>query len=155
MPKQVIFSGIQPSGVLHVGNYLGAIKQLVELQNTGEAETIFCVVDEHAITAPQEPKELHENTLRAVATYLACGIDLEKSLVFVQSHVSAHAELGWILNTMTPLGELERMTQFKDKALRLSSGQGSIMAGALNYPTLIAAGILLYQKTEVPVGEDQ
>src|SRR3989344_9420406 len=151
MPKQVIFSGIQPSGVLHVGNYLGAIKQLVELQNTGEAETIFCVVDEHAITAPQEPKELHENTLRAVATYLACGIDPKKSLVFVQSHVSAHAELGWILNTITPLGELERMTQFKDKA----SKQESIMVGLLNYPTLMAADILLYQTTEVPVGEDQ
>ncbi len=151
MSKKVIFSGIQPSGVIHIGNYLGAIKQWVELQNTSEAETIFCVVDEHAITVPQDPKELRENTLRAVATYLACGIDPEKSLVFVQSHVSAHAELGWILNTMTPLGELERMTQFKDKAQK----QANVMAGLLNYPTLMAADILLYGTTDVPVGEDQ
>lgn len=110
---KVLFSGIQPSGVLHIGNYLGAIKQWVELQNDYEA--FFCVVDLHAITVPQDPEELHKNTLSTAALYLAAGIDPKKSTIFVQSHVPAHAELAWILNTMTPLGELERMTQFKDK----------------------------------------
>ena len=149
--KKVIFSGIQPSGVLHIGNYLGAIKNWVEIQNSNDAETIFCIVDEHAITVPQKPEELRENTLSAAATYIACGINPKKSLIFVQSHVPAHAELGWILNTLTPLGELERMTQFKDK----SQKQTSILAGLLNYPTLMAADILLYGTTHVPVGEDQ
>ncbi len=113
MKSQVLFSGIQPSGVLHIGNYLGAIKQWVELQDTHEA--FFCVVDEHAITVPQEPKQLRENTLNTAMMYVAAGIDPEESTIFVQSHVPAHAELGWILNTITPLGDLERMTQFKDK----------------------------------------
>src|SRR3989344_7263885 len=114
MTKKIVFSGVQPSGTLHIGNYLGAIKQFVELQKNHEA--IFCIVDLHAITVPQNPKELYENTLSVAALYLAAGIDPKKSIIFVQSHVPAHAELGWILNTITPLGELERMTQFKDKA---------------------------------------
>lgn len=146
---KVLFSGIQPSGVLHIGNYLGAIKQWVRLQN--EYEAFFCVVDLHAITVAQEPEELHKNTLSTAAMYLAAGIDPKKSTVFVQSHVPAHAELAWILNTITPLGELERMTQFKDK----KSQQSEIYAGLFNYPVLMAADILLYQTHVVPVGEDQ
>lgn len=147
--KKRILSGIQPSGNLHIGNYLGAIKQWLELQNTYEA--FFCVVDEHAITVPQDPKELRENTLNLAMIYLAAGIDPKKSTIFIQSHVPAHAELGWILNTMTPLGELERMTQFKDK----KDKQSEVLAGLFNYPTLMAADILLYQTDAVPVGDDQ
>ena len=146
--KPIVFSGVQPSGNLHIGNYLGAIKQFVELQNTSEA--IFCVVDEHAITVPQDPKELRAKTLEIAKLYLACGIDPEKAIIFIQSHVPAHAELGWILNTITPLGELERMTQFKEK--KESHG---VLAGLLNYPSLMAADILLYHTDTVPVGEDQ
>ena len=152
MTKKIVFSGVQPSGTLHIGNYLGAIKQFVELQKNHEA--IFCIVDLHAITVPQNPKELYENTLSVAALYLAAGIDPKKSIIFVQSHVPAHAELGWILNTITPLGELERMTQFKDKARDANKKEG-VMAGLLNYPTLQAADILLYQTNLVPVGEDQ
>lgn len=202
--KERALSGIQPSGKLHIGNYLGAIKQFVALQD--DHDTYYCVVDEHAITVPQEPKELHENTLAIAMAYLAAGIDPKKSVIFVQSHVPAHTELGWILNTMTPLGELERMTQFKDKAsikktyrkdISESWEQGvdllkqaekahsfkkkdntkdevieksldafdilqnvhfareKTLAGLLNYPTLMAADILLYQASVVPVGEDQ
>lgn len=147
--SQKILSGVQPSGKLHIGNYLGAIKQFVTLQN--EHEAYFCVVDHHAITVPQDPKELREHTLAVATAYVAAGIDPEKSVIFVQSHVPAHVELGWIFNTMTPLGELERMTQFKDKTAK----GGEINAGLLNYPTLMAADILLYQPTAVPVGEDQ
>lgn len=150
--EKIVFSGVQPSGSLHIGNYLGAIKQFVELQKNHEA--IFCIVDLHAITVPQDPKELYENTLSVTALYLAAGIDPKKSIIFVQSHVSAHAELGWILNTMTPVGELERMTQFKDKARDQGKKEG-VMAGLLNYPVLQAADILLYQTNLVPVGEDQ
>lgn len=147
-----IFSGIQPSGNLHIGNYLGAIKQFVELQKNNEA--IFCVVDEHAITVPQDPEKLREKTLEVAMIYLAAGIDPKKSIVFVQSHVPAHTELGWILNTLTPLGELERMTQFKQKTENKKLKTG-VLAGLLNYPTLMAADILLYQTEAVPVGEDQ
>lgn len=152
---QTIFSGIQPSGKLHIGNYLGAIKQFVELQNSSEA--IFCIVDHHAITVPQKPEELRKNILDVAKIYLASGINPEKSIIIIQSHVPAHVELGWILNTMTPLGELERMTQFKDKSKQqtVNSKQGTILAGLLNYPTLMAADILLYNTTHVPVGEDQ
>lgn len=152
MQKPIVFSGIQPSGNLHIGNYLGAIKQFVELQKNTEA--IFCVVDEHAITVPQNPEDLWVKTLEVAKLYLACGINPAKTVIFIQSHVPAHAELGWILNTITPLGELERMTQFKDKAGELKKSEG-IPAGLLNYPTLMAADILLYQTDEVPVGEDQ
>lgn len=168
--KKRILSGIQPSGNLHIGNYLGAIKQWLELQDTYEA--FFCVVDEHAITVPQDPQELRENTLKLAMIYLAAGIDREKSTIFIQSHVPAHAELGWILNTMTPLGELERMTQFKEK-MKMRPGLRPARkfpdktpeqyareeiegyAGLLNYPTLMAADILLYQTDAVPVGDDQ
>lgn len=147
-----IFSGIRPSGDLHIGNYLGAIKQWLRLQD--EHETFFCIVDEHAITTPHEPALLRRYTLDMAMIYLAAGIDPEKSTIFLQSHVPAHTELAWILGTMTPLGELERMTQFKEKSRSLGAREG-IMAGLLNYPVLMAADILLYQTDAVPVGEDQ
>ncbi len=149
--KKTIFSGVAPSGTIHIGNYLGAIKQWVELQNSGEYQTIFCIVDEHAITTPQDSKKLKQKIMEVSALYLAAGIDPEKSIIFIQSHVSEHAELSWILNTITPLGDLQRMTQFKDKAKK----QKSILAGLLNYPVLMAADILLYKTDIVPVGEDQ
>ncbi len=150
--KKRVLSGVQPSGNLHIGNYLGAIRQFVLLQKNHEA--VFCIVDEHAITLPQDPKELRQNTLDVAMVYLAAGIDPKKSIIFVQSHVPAHAELGWILNTMTSLGELERMTQFKEKKVHEKNKAG-VPAGLLNYPTLMAADILLYQTDLVPVGEDQ
>lgn len=149
--KKIIFSGVVPSGNIHIGNYFGAIRQWVELQNTGEHKNIFCVVDEHALTTPQDPAKLRSKILEVFTLYLALGLDPEKSIIFVQSSVSEHAELGWILNTITPIGELERMTQFKDK----SQKQKSILAGLLNYPVLQAADILLYHANIVPVGEDQ
>lgn len=151
--QPTIFSGIQPSGELHIGHYFGAIKNWVALQN--EYRAIFCVVDEHAITVPQEPEKLRERTLDIAALYIACGINPEKSLVFIQSHNQDHTQLGWILNTITPLGELERMTQFKDKSHATSNKEQGTLAGLLNYPTLMAADILLYQTDAVPVGEDQ
>jgi len=149
MEKQIIFSGIKPSGSLHIGNYLGAIKQFIELQESNEA--FFCIVDLHAITVPQEPKDLREKTLEVAKIYLAAGMDPEKSTIFIQSHVPAHAELGWILNTLTPMGELQRMTQYKNAIARGKSA----LAGLFNYPTLMAADILLYHANKVPVGEDQ
>lgn len=149
MAKRV-FSGVQPSGSLHIGNYLGAIKRFVELQE--HHEVFYCVVDEHAITVPQDPSRLREDTLGVAAMYLAAGVDPKRSTIFVQSHVPAHTELGWILNTLTPMGELERMTQFKEKGRKQRSG---VFAGLFNYPTLMAADILLYQTHIVPVGEDQ
>ncbi|MDD5489381.1 MAG: tryptophan--tRNA ligase [Candidatus Moranbacteria bacterium] len=145
-----IFSGIQPSGVLHLGNYLGAIKNWVALQE--KYDPIFCVVDLHAITVPQKPEELRQKTLEVAKTYLAAGIDPEKSLIFVQSHVPEHAELAWILNTITKIPELERMTQFKDKS---KAFRQNLNAGLFNYPVLMAADILLYDANLVPVGEDQ
>lgn len=148
--KPRVLSGVQPSGNLHIGNYLGAIKQFVALQNDYDA--LYCIVDEHAITVPQNPEELRNNTLAVATAYLAAGIDPKRSTIFIQSHVPAHAELGWILNTMTPLGELERMTQFKEKA---KAQRDEVFAGLFNYPTLMAADILLYQTNVVPVGEDQ
>ena len=150
MQKQRVLSGVQPSGKLHIGNYLGAIKQFVSLQNDYDA--YFCIVDEHAITVPQEPNDLRANTIAVAIAYLAAGIDPKKATIFIQSHVPAHTQLGWILNTMTPLGELERMTQFKEKSAK---NQEAIYAGLFNYPTLMAADILLYDATYVPVGEDQ
>ena len=149
--KKIIFSGVSPSGNIHIGNYLGAIKQWVELQNAGEYQNIFCVVDEHAITTPQEPEKLRSKILEIFTLYLALGINPEKSIIFVQSYVPEHSELNWILSTITPVGELERMTQFKDK----SKKQKSVLAGLLNYPVLMAADILLYKTNLVPVGEDQ
>lgn len=149
--KKTIFSGVAPSGNIHIGNYLGAIRQWVEMQNTGEYQNIFCVVDEHALTTPQDPAKLRSKILEVFTLYLALGIDPEKSIIFVQSGVSEHSELNWILSTITPVGELERMTQFKDK----SKKQKSVLAGLLNYPVLMAADILLYKTNLVPVGEDQ
>jgi tryptophanyl-tRNA synthetase len=147
MPR--IFSGIQPSGELHVGNYLGAVKNWVELQHSYDC--IFCIVDYHAITVPYEPADLRRRTMDMALSLLAAGLDPEKCTVFVQSHVPEHTELAWIFNTVTPIGELERQTQFKDKAQR----QESVVAGLLNYPVLQAADILLYRADSVPVGEDQ
>ncbi|MDQ0191137.1 tryptophan--tRNA ligase [Alicyclobacillus cycloheptanicus] len=144
-----VFSGIQPSGTMTIGNYLGAMKNFVKLQD--EAECYFCVVDLHAITVPQDPATLHQNTLNLAALYLAAGIDPAKATLFVQSHVPAHAELGWILQCIAYYGELGRMTQFKDK----SAHKEVVTAGLFTYPALMAADILLYQADLVPVGEDQ
>jgi tryptophanyl-tRNA synthetase len=147
--KKVIFSGIQPSGELTLGNYLGAIKNWVKLQE--EYECYFCVVDLHAITVKQEPKELRRRTLELLAIYLASGIDPEKNTMFIQSHVPAHSEAAWLLTCSTYMGELSRMTQFKEK----SKNSESVGAGLLTYPVLMAADILLYQTNLVPVGKDQ
>lgn len=144
-----VFSGIQPSGELHIGNYLGAVQNWTRLQR--EHECIFCVVDLHAITQPYDPAALPQRTLDMAVSLFAAGLDPERATVFVQSHVPEHTELNWLLTTVTPLGELERQTQFKDKAQR----QESVPAGLLSYPILQAADVLLYQATGVPVGEDQ
>ena len=149
--KKIIFSGVQPSGVLHLGNYLGAIKQFVALQNATD-ECVFCIVDLHAITVPQDPKKLQKNILSVAAMYLACGLDPEKSTIFVQSARPEHSELAWILNCHAYIGELSRMTQFKEKAAKQHEG---VNVGLFSYPVLMAADILLYQTTDVPVGEDQ
>ena len=142
-----VFSGVQPTGNLHLGNYLGAIRNWVALQK--ERDGLFCIVDLHAITVPQDPAALREATLKTAATYLACGI---RRPIFVQSAVSGHAELAWILNCHTPLGWLNRMTQFKEKA---GKHRENAVLGLYAYPVLMAADILLYQATHVPVGEDQ
>lgn len=149
MAKKVIFSGIQPSGRLMLGNYLGALKNWVRLQN--EYDCLYCLVDMHAITVPQDPKELRARTYEGLAIYLAAGLDPEQNTIFAQSHVAAHAELGWILTCSTYMGELGRMTQFKDK----SAKQQNIGVGLFTYPSLMAADILLYQTHLVPVGQDQ
>ena len=148
--KKVIFSGIQPSGVLTIGNYIGALRRFADLQD--EFDCIYCVVDEHAITVRQNPADLRRRCLELAALYLASGIDPEKSLIYCQSHVSAHAELGWILDCFTYMGELSRMTQFKDKSAKHAD---NINAGLFTYPVLMAADILLYQTNFVPVGADQ
>lgn len=147
---KTVFSGVQPSGNLHIGNYIGALKQWVEIQNS--TESIFCIVDLHAITVPQDPKVLKEKVLEVAALYIACGIDLTKAHIFVQSENPDHAYLAWILNCITSFGQLERMTQFKDKSQKYQEGT---TAGLFDYPVLMAADILLYQTDEVPVGEDQ
>jgi tryptophanyl-tRNA synthetase len=144
-----IFSGIQPSGSLHIGNYLGAVKNWAELQH--KYESFFCIVDYHAITVPYEPADLRARTEAMALGLLAAGLDPSKCTLFVQSMVPEHTELAWIFNTLTPLGELERQTQFKEKASR----EESVPAGILNYPVLQAADILLYRAELVPVGEDQ
>ena len=144
-----IFSGIQPSGSLHIGNYLGAVKNWVELQH--KYESFFCIVDYHAITVPYEPADLRARTADMTLSLLACGLDPAKCTLFVQSAVPEHTELAWIFNTLTPLGELERQTQFKEKASR----EESVPAGILNYPVLQAADIMLYRADLVPVGDDQ
>lgn len=148
--KKIIFSGAQPSGKMTLGNYLGAIQNWTKLQD--EYDCFYSVVDLHAITVPQEAKNLRANTMGLLAQYLACGLDPEKNTIFIQSHVSAHAELMWILNTMTYMGELSRMTQFKDKSQK---SELNLNAGLFTYPVLMAADILLYQTDLVPVGEDQ
>lgn len=148
--KKRIFSGIQPSGILTIGNYLGALKNWVGLQE--DYECIYCVVNMHAITVRQVPADLRRHTYEALAVYLAAGIDPKKSTIFVQSHVPAHAELAWVLNCNTMFGELSRMTQFKDKSAKHGN---NINAGLFTYPTLMAADILLYQAALVPVGQDQ
>lgn len=148
--KKVIFSGIQPSGNITLGNYLGAIKSWVKLQE--DYDCYFCVVDLHAITVPQKPKDLRSKTLELLSIYLAAGIDPEKNTLFIQSHVPAHAECGWLLTCNSYVGELSRMTQYKDKSKRFGD---SIGAGLFMYPVLMAADILLYQTDLVPVGKDQ
>jgi tryptophanyl-tRNA synthetase len=145
-----VFSGMQPTANVHIGNYLGAMKRFVSLQH--EAESLFCVVDLHAITVPQDPGALRNQTREIAAAYLAAGIDPDKAIVFVQSAVSAHAELAWILNCVARLGWLDRMTQFKDKAGKNSERES---VGLYAYPVLMAADILAYRATHVPVGDDQ
>jgi len=149
--KKRIFSGIQPSGNLHLGNYLGAIKNWVALQD--EYESIFCVVDMHAITVPQDPETLRKKTIEVAKIYLASGIDPKKSSIFIQSQISEHAELCWILNTIAKNPELDKMTQFKDKTQK--EGRESASVGLFDYPVLMAADIILYDTEIVPVGEDQ
>ena len=148
--KKVIFSGIQPSGALHLGNYLGALRNWVALQD--EYNCVYCVVDEHAITVRQDPAALRRQTIELFAQLVACGIDPERSILFIQSHVPAHAELAWVLNCYTMFGELSRMTQFKDKSAKHAD---NVNAGLFTYPSLMAADIMLYQADLVPVGEDQ
>ena len=147
-----IFSGVQPTGNLHLGNYLGAIKNFVELQNEKENECIFCVVDLHAITVKQNPKELKKNIRETVATFIACGINPAQSIIFNQSMVSAHSEAAWILSCVSRMGWLNRMTQFKEKA---GKDKEKASIGLYSYPVLMAADILLYDATHVPVGNDQ
>ena len=150
--RKKIFSGVQPTGNLHLGNYLGAIKNFVELQIEKENQCIFCVVDLHAITVKQDPKELKKNIRETAATFIACGIDPVSSIIFNQSMVSAHSEAAWILSCVSRIGWLNRMTQFKEKAGK-DKEQASI--GLYSYPVLMAADILLYDATHVPVGDDQ
>lgn len=150
MSKPIVFSGVQPSGELTIGNYLGALRQWVKMQD--DYECLFCVVDLHAITVRQDPVALHKATLDVLALYLACGIDPNKSTIFVQSHVPEHTQLAWVLNCYTYFGEMGRMTQFKDKSARY---EGNVSVGLFTYPVLMAADILLYQAKQVPVGDDQ
>ncbi len=148
--KKLVFSGVQPTGNLHLGNYLGAIKNFVELQK--EMECIYCIVDLHAITTFQNPKELEKNILETTAGFLACGLDPKKSIIFNQSRVSGHSELAWIFNCVSRVGWMSRMTQFKEKA---GSNKENASVGLYVYPNLMAADILLYKATHVPVGDDQ
>ena len=147
-----IFSGVQPTGKLHLGNYLGAIKNFVELNNQKDNECIFCVVDLHAITVKQNPKELKKNIRETTATFIACGIDPKKSIIFNQSMVPAHSEGAWILSCVSRMGWLNRMTQFKEKA---GKDKEKVSVGLYAYPVLMASDILLYDATHVPVGDDQ
>lgn len=147
--KRVVFSGIQPTGNIHLGNYLGAVRQWVARQD--EKVNYFCIVDLHSLTVPQDPAELRFQTRSLAAILMAAGLDPARSTIFIQSHVTAHAEACWLLNCITPLGWLQRMTQFKDKAAK----QESVLTGLLDYPVLMAGDILLYDAHEVPVGEDQ
>ncbi|VFP84506.1 Tryptophan--tRNA ligase [Candidatus Erwinia haradaeae] len=150
MSKPIVFSGVQPSGALTIGNYIGALKQWVKIQD--DYNCMYCIVDLHALTVRQDPKVLRQATLDTVALYLACGIDPQKSIIFLQSKVPEHTQLSWILNCYTYVGELNRMTQFKDKS---SCYAAHIHSGLFNYPVLMASDILLHQTSIVPVGEDQ
>lgn len=150
MDKKVVFSGIQPSGSLTIGNYIGALKNFAKLQD--EYDCFYCIVDLHAITVPQVPKDLRRRTLEVLALYMACGIDPEKSSIFIQSHVPAHTELSWVLDSITYMGQLNRMTQFKEKSKKSDE---NLNAGLYTYPVLMASDILLYQTDFVPVGDDQ
>jgi tryptophanyl-tRNA synthetase len=152
MNKDVIVSGIRATGKLHIGNYLGALKQFVELQESHPGNCYFFIADLHALTTPFEPKKLSQDTLEVAADYLAAGIDPNKATFFLQSQVLEHAELAWVFNCLTPIGELQRMTQFKDKS---KQHKEAITGGLLTYPTLMAADILIYKPTAVPVGDDQ
>jgi tryptophanyl-tRNA synthetase len=152
MKQETILSGVQATGRMHIGNYLGALKQFVDIQNEGKLSCYFFVADLHALTVPRDPKALRAETLEVVAEYIAAGLDPDKSVIFIQNHVLEHAELAWIFNCLTSVGELERMTQFKDKG---RAQKESVNAGLLTYPTLMAADILLYKPNFVPVGEDQ
>jgi len=145
-----IFSGIQPTGELHIGNYLGAIKQWIKLQEKNEC--LFCIVDLHALTSPFDPKKMEDLVMEKAMIYLAAGVNPKKSIIFIQSRVSQHSELAWLLNTVTPIGDLQRMTQYKEKSEKFKK---NINAGLLNYPILMASDILLYQTEIVPVGVDQ
>lgn len=151
---QLIFSGVQPTGNLHLGNYLGAIRNWVTMQNRASVDTqlLFCVVDQHAITMPQDPGQLRRNILEVTAAYIACGIDPKRSVIFNQSLVPGHAQLNWVLACHAPLGWLNRMTQFKEKS---GKHKDQAVLGLYAYPVLMAADILLYRATQVPVGEDQ
>jgi tryptophanyl-tRNA synthetase len=149
MGEKRVFSGIQPSGNFHIGNYIGAVSQWVKSQSDGL--NIFCIVDLHAITVEQDPQNLHKKTLELASILVAAGIDPEKSILFVQSHNPDHANLGWILNCFTSMGQMQRMTQFKEK----SENKEFVSVGLFDYPALMAADILLYNTTEVPIGEDQ
>ena len=148
---ETIFSGIQPSGIPTIGNYIGAMKQFIELQN--HYDCYFCIVDEHAITVPQDPLKLRQQTRSLTALYLAVGLDPDKATIFIQSEVSAHAEAAWIIQCNTTIGELERMTQFKDKSQK--NGRAGVSAGLLTYPPLMVGDIVLYNANLVPVGDDQ
>lgn len=150
MTKPIVFSGVQPSGELSLGNYLGALRNWVKMQD--EFDCLFCIVDQHAITVRQDPQALRKATLDTLAIYLACGIDPNKSTIFIQSHVPEHAQLSWVLNCYTYFGEMSRMTQFKDKSAR---HEDNVNVGLFTYPVLMAADILLYQANQVPVGDDQ
>ena len=152
MTKPILVSGIQPSGKLHIGNYLGALKNFVDLQNTGRYQCYFTIVDLHSLTEDFDPKQKRKQILDLTADFLAAGLDPKKSTIFLQSNVPAHTELTWILNTITPMGELRRMTQFKEKT---EEGNESENVGLFDYPVLMAADILLYDAKYVPVGNDQ
>ena len=145
-----IVSGIQPTSQLHIGNYLGALKQWVDIQNTNEC--VFFIADLHALTVPYDPKKIQESIMKTVIAYIAAGLNPEKSIIFVQSQITGHAELCWFLNTICPIGELQRMTQYKDKSQKFKD---NINAGLLDYPVLQAADVLLYKGEAVPVGKDQ
>ena len=150
MPKETVFSGVQPTGDIHLGNYLGAIKQFLEFQNT--SDSIFCIVDQHAITIYQDPNELKNNVLNVLAIFLAVGLDPKKCILFNQSSVQQHSVLSWYLSCTARIGWLNRMTQFKDKA---GKNRDNASLGLYSYPVLMAADILLYNADKVPVGDDQ